>query len=316
MKNKKLWVLGLISVLCVLIFIFWNILPNTFWYAFPRRALKIWGMAVAALSIALSTLIFQTLSQNRLLTPGILGLDALYILIQTTLVFVVGAESVWISQKELNFIVTAVLLVLFTMFVLRGFMSTPKNGMIFLSLAGLIMGTLFQSAATFLQTIIDPNEFGSIQGKMYASFNNMRIELLSLTTIMVVVLGIYLYRQKHVLDVMSLGRTYAVNLGIEEAKLRKRWVLIVGMLIAVSTALIGPITFLGLLGINLTRQIFKTYRHGILMIGSILIVLIMLVSSQWITEHILNFAIPVAVLINGVGGLYFIVLLLKEKIND
>ncbi|WP_070001140.1 iron chelate uptake ABC transporter family permease subunit [Cellulosilyticum sp. I15G10I2] len=314
--KKLMGVLGTLLIIVLLLFLFWGMLPGTFAYAFPRRLIKIWAMAVVAAAIALSTLVFQTLSENRLLTPSILGLDSLYILIQTLVIFFLGSTHVFITNKELNFILTGSFLIVFVMIILKHFLTVKRNGMVFISLAGLIMGTLFGSSATFLQTIIDPNEFSVLQGRMYAGFNQIRLELLILTSIIICGVGIYIFKQKYVLDVMALGKFYAVNLGIDENRMRKKWIVAVGILVAASTALVGPITFLGLLCVNLARTLCKTYRHSTLIIISFLIGFIALVASQLIVERILQFSTPMVVLINGIGGLYFILLLLKENRHD
>lgn len=314
--KRLMGLLGVLLIIFVLMFLFWGILPGTFAYAFPRRVIKIWAMAVVAAAIALSTLVFQTLSENRLLTPGILGLDSLYILIQTLILFFMGSTHVLITNKEINFVLSGIILILFVIMILKHFLTVKRNGMVFISLAGMIMGTLFGSSSTFLQTIIDPNEFSVLQGRMYAGFNQIRLELLILTSIIVCGVGIYIFKQRYVLDVMALGKFYAVNLGIDENRMRKKCIVAVGILVATSTALVGPITFLGLLCVNLARTICKNYRHSTLIIISFFIGFIGLVTSQLIIERILQFSTPMVVLINGIGGLYFILLLLKENRHD
>ena len=111
---------------------------------------------------------------------------------------------------------------------------------------------------------------------------------------------------------MNLGREIAINLGINHDKLSKKLLLVVAVLVSISTALVGPITFLGLLVVNLSYQFFKTYKHSYLITGSVLISIIALVGGQFIVERILNFSTTVSIIINFIGGLYFIYLLLKE----
>lgn len=182
-----------------------------------------------------------------------------------------------------------------------------------LLLVGLILGTLFQSVSAFMQMMIDPNEFLHIQDKMFASFNNINTNILLLSIAILMAIGLYSYRYLKILDVLSLGREHSINLGVNHDKTTKSMLLIISILVSVSTALVGPITFLGLLVVNLSREFLKTYKHKYLIIGSILISVLALVGGQLLTERVFNFSTPISVIINFVGGFYFIYLLLKEN---
>jgi len=115
------------------------------------------------------------------------------------------------------------------------------------------------------------------------------------------------------LDVIALGRYTAINLGVPYDKLVQRMLILSSVLIAVSTALVGPITFFGLIVANLSYQFFKTYKHSVLIAGSCVMSIVALVGGQWMVERIFNFDTTLSVIINFVGGVYFIYLLLKES---
>ncbi|MDP3523316.1 MAG: iron chelate uptake ABC transporter family permease subunit, partial [Hoeflea sp.] len=65
-------------------------LRGDLWFAMELRSVRLLALMQVALSVALSTLVFQTITGNHILTPSIMGMDALYILIQTSLVFALG----------------------------------------------------------------------------------------------------------------------------------------------------------------------------------------------------------------------------------
>ncbi|WP_205689094.1 iron chelate uptake ABC transporter family permease subunit [Bacillus subtilis] len=71
--------------------------------------------------------------------------------------------------------------------------------------------------------------------------------------------------------------------------------------------------FLGLLVVNVARELFRTYRHTYLLLGSFFISVIALVGGEFLVEKVFTFQTPLSVLIDLVGGLYFIYLLLKES---
>ena len=160
--------------------------------------------------------------------------------------------------------------------------------------------------------VIDPNEFLVLQNRMFASFNNVNTDILLIALVAMGVVLLYSRRYFAVLDVLALGRDQAINLGVEYEGIVRRMLIVVAVLMAVSTGLVGPITFLGLLVTNLAREFLSTYEHKYLVLGSVLVAVIALVGGQLLAERVLNFATPISVLINLAGGLYFIYLLLKE----
>ncbi|WP_147533584.1 iron chelate uptake ABC transporter family permease subunit [Bacillus marasmi] len=313
MHNKlKTTILVIISLALIAVFVFTDV--GTQWdYVLPKRGLKILAIVLTGAAIGISTLVFQTITNNRILTPSIIGLDSLYMLIQTLLVFVFGSGNLTLMNKNVNFILSIALMVMFSGILYKVLFKREGNNIYFLLLIGLIFGTLFQSLSSFMQVMIDPNEFLLIQDKMFASFNNIKTELLYLSVFLIVAVCIYGYRFFKYLDVMSLGKEQAVNLGVDYDYVVKRLLIVIAILISISTALVGPITFLGLLVVNVAYQFFNTYKHSYLIIGTILLSIIALVGGQLIVERVFTFSTTLSVIINFIGGVYFIYLLLKEN---
>ena len=56
-----------------------------------RRATTLATLVLVATAVGVSTVLFHTVTANRILTPSIMGLDALYIALQTAAVFLLGA---------------------------------------------------------------------------------------------------------------------------------------------------------------------------------------------------------------------------------
>ncbi|MDF9758985.1 MULTISPECIES: iron chelate uptake ABC transporter family permease subunit [Peribacillus] len=312
MNNKsKIIILAVLAAALTAGYIFWDLGPN--WdYALPRRVIKIIAIIVVGCAIAFSTVIFQTVTNNKILTPSILGLDSMYMLIQTGVIFLFGSTHIMIMNKNLNFLVTLTAMLIFSSLLFK-FMFKKNRNIYFLLLIGIIFGTLFGSMSSFMQVLIDPNEFQMIQNKMFASFNNVNTDLLTLAIILMIAVMIYFMRFLKYLDVMSLGRDQAINLGVDYDFVTKRVLIVVTILISISTALIGPITFLGLLVANVAYQFIKSYQHKHIIPGAMLISVIALVGGQFIVERIFTFSTTLSVIINFVGGVYFIYLLLKEN---
>ncbi|HWO96536.1 MAG TPA: iron chelate uptake ABC transporter family permease subunit [Bacillus sp. (in: firmicutes)] len=311
-NNVKLSVLAIVSIILVALFLFLD-LGSNWGYALPRRGKKILAIVVTGGVIAFSTMVFQTITNNRILTPSILGLDSLYLLVQTFVIFVFGSASLTASDKNINFIISVGMMVVFAGLLYKVLFKREEQNIYFLLLIGLIFGTFFGSLSSFMQVLIDPNEFLLVQDKMFASFNNVNTDLLIIAIIIVLLTIGYFWRFTKYLDVLSLGKEQAINLGVDYDYVVKRLLIVIAILVSVSTALVGPITFLGLLVANVTHEFLKTHQHKQLILGAVLISVIALVGGQLIVERVFTFSTTLSVIINFVGGVYFIYLLLKEN---
>jgi iron complex transport system permease protein len=308
----KMLILAGIALAACGVYLFQD-LNGSFDYALPRRGVKVFAMVLTGVAIAYATVVFQTITHNRILTPSIMGLDSLYMLLQTLLIFFLGSDHITILNKQVNFLLSIAVMVIFALLFYRLLFRGDNQPIYFLLLIGIICGTFFSSISTFLQVLIDPNEFQVVQDRMFASFNNVNADLVWTSLVIIAVLIGFAWRHNASMDVLSLGRDTAVNLGINYDSLVKGMLVLAAVLIAVATALVGPITFFGLIVANLSYQFFKSYKHSVLLAGAIIISVIALVGGQWVVERVFTFNTTLSVIINFIGGVYFIYLLLKES---
>lgn len=313
MGNRvKAGILTMITVLCIGIFLFADV-GSDWGYVLSRRSIQIVAIVFTGGAIALSTVVFMTVTNNRILTPSIIGLDSLYMLIQTLVIFLFGSTTLTMMNKNVHFILSAGLMVLFAGLLYKFLFKKEQHNIYFLLLIGLIFGTLFESLSSFMQVLLAPGEFLTLQNKMFASLNNIHTEILFSAIVIFVLTFVYFLRFIKYLDVLSLGREAAISLGVDYDWVVKRLLLIVAIMISVATALVGPITFLGLLVANVAFQLFDTYQHRYFIPGAILISIIALVGGHWVVDKVFTFSTPLSVIINFAGGVYFIYLLLKEN---
>ena len=199
---------------------------------------------------------------------------------------------------------------------LFGFYFKKNNSnVITLLLLGVIFGQLFSNVSSFFMMLVDPNDFASIQSSMFASFNNINKDLVYFCVIPLLLISALLFRMSNILDVFWLDNDNATSLGVDVGKVTKHVLILVAILISVSTALVGPVMFFGLLVANLAKEFFRTYRHRTLLIGSSLMAMSMLLSGQWAIENLFKFETTLSVVINFIGGLYFLSLLVRQKIQ-
>ena len=311
-NSTKLIILAILAIVSIALFSLWNI-QGGFSYAFPKRLERVFAMVITGTAIAFATVIFQTVTHNRLLTPSMMGVDSMYEVVQTVIYFILGSASIFVVDRYLNFSVSIIAMVLFALLLYRFLFRADKYPIFLLLLAGMIIGTLLGSLVTFLQVIIDPLEYEALQSRLFASFMNVKTELILIAAVILIICFTIGSRMLHKLHVMSLGRDNAINLGVNYDKIVLQVLILASVLIATSTALVGPVTFLGLIVANLAYQYFATYKHSVLIAGASLISIIALVGGQFIVQHVFNLSTTISVIINFVGGIYFIYLILKES---
>ncbi|EAK8040327.1 TPA: iron chelate uptake ABC transporter family permease subunit [Campylobacter jejuni] len=308
MRNKML-ILSFLTLNMIGIFIFVGL--NGFdEYALKSRFLQIAAIIIVAICIAVSTVIFQTLCNNKILTPAIIGLDSLYMLLQSALIFSFGAANLSVYKNDINFLITLVCMVVFSLGLYKILFSSDRS-IYLIMLLGLVFGTLFSTLSSFFEVLIDPDEFMVIQGRMFASFDNIAFDVLILAYIISFLSFIWIFRYMKFLDPLNLGKDLAINLGINYQKISKQLMIIIAILTSISTALVGPITFLGLLVVNITYELFKTAKYSILLSACILISILALLGGVFFVSRVFDYNATISVVINFLGGIYFIYLVLK-----
>lgn len=311
--NAPIVILTIMILVSCALFLTLGINPGSMEYALSKRVPKLIAIALTGACIGFSTIVFQTITDNRILTPSVMGIDSLYVSIQTVLIFAFGSTSIFVSDRRLNFLICIVFMVIGSLGLYKLVFKKENSNIMFLLLVGMICGTFFKSLSSFMQMVIDPNEYLVLQNKLFASFNNVNVEILVLSVIILLLIIPFVCDDIKYFDVMSLGKDHAINLGVDYDKLMKKSLIIISILISVSTALVGPVTFLGILVANIAREMIKTYKHSYIITVSILVSIFTLVFGQLMIERILKLSTPVSVIINMIGGVYFMYLLYKES---
>ena len=313
--SVKIVILAIASLCMTAVFVGQGLTWDNYEFFLSLRMPKLLSIVLAAVAIAASSLVFQTITNNRILTPSILGFDSLYMLVQTSLLFVFGGTSFWVIDSITNFGLSVSVMILFSFALFHFYFKSKRNNVFTLLLIGIVCGSVFSSLSNFLAMLIDPNEFAVLQNVMFASFNNVKSELvyLSIFPLGLCLLGLWVLAPK--LDVLWLGVDNATSLGVNTKRLTQMVLVIVSVMVAVSTALVGPVLFFGLITVSLARQIFSSYQHRVLILASSLLAVVLLVSGQWFVEKVMAFETTVSVIINLVGGLYFMFLLLRTRIQ-
>ena len=310
-SQKRVWLLLSIALICIIFFMSFNLKGNIR-YILTHRMWIVLTMILVAFSAATSTLLFQTVTHNRILTPSIMGFESLFVLIQTIVIFFIDVQGIPYIGIMGKFIVESFLLILFSLLLYKGLFTKFKQNLHLVLLIGIILGTLFRSFANLLQRLMTPTEFAVLQSRIFATFTRADPILIIFSFIIAIGIGLFLWRMRFQFDVLALGRDNAINLGVNYHQSVTIILLLVSILVAISTALVGPFTFFGLLIANLAYSISRSSQHRFLLPTAFLLGVIFLVGGQMFLEHVLNMVGAITVVIEFIGGSLFIFLLLKK----
>ena len=300
----------LLTLAAALLYQFAFINPKHFAFALSLRTPRLAAILIAGFAIASASLVFQTIIRNTIVTPCLLGMNSLYVLVHTLVVFVFGAGSMFAVNPLLSFAVDLVVMGAAAYFVYNLLFEKTGGSVLYILLIGTVLSTFFSSAQLSLTRIMDPNEYDALLNTLTANFSNVNAAVIVPSALLLAAVFWRLRGDTAILDILALGREPAINLGVEYDRVIRRLMLGVALYIAIATALVGPLSFLGLITANLSRQLFPTHRHSILIAGSVLTGMLILTAGQFVVEHVALYSVPVSVFITIAGGLYFLYLIL------
>ena len=320
MKKKTRIFLGILAVMVVLLVAAYLLIPTknsttVSNFILQRRFLKLLVMMIVSCAIPISTISFQTVVQNRFLTPGVLGIESLFVFIQSGLYYFESLVGVKVEQSVIIYSVTIAIqigLLLLLMNASKGMMLTNFKVVLLLTMA---FSMLLRNASTFLQVLMDPNEFDKLQSSLYPSFQKMNAQpmMIGVAIGLFVLLMMVFYKIRHQLDALHLGVDGAKMLGINTKRLSNVVIVVVIFMTSLSTILVGPLQFLGFMIANLTYQLTKEYKHSVLWLFSAVLGLVIVLAAQLIVERIFLLTIPISVFIEGIGGVLYLILLVKGE---
>ncbi len=284
-----------------------------FGYVIPKRLVRLAAIAVGGVCVALPAIVFQTLVGNRILTPAILGYEAVYLLWQSLLLLLLGTEGLAALGMGGNFAVSIVLMLGYSWALQRWLLRSGANDVYLLLLLGLVLTMVIGTFTQFVQLRISPGEFAVFQGLSHASFNRARPETLLLSALAVAAVCLAGRRSLPVLDVLVLGREQAISLGVDHARQVRRHLALIAVLVAVSTSLIGPTAFMGIFVAHIAYALAGASRHRATLPLGCAVAIAIFLAAQLLVEHAFNYQTTVSILVNLVCGAYFLALVVRGR---
>lgn len=283
-----------------------------FWRIARLRATMVVVMLVVAFCQALATVSFQTATNNRIVTPSIMGFEALYVAVQTAAVYFLGVAGAGLLKGLPQFVLMVVLMVGLSC-ALYGWLLSGRYGNIqIMLLIGIIIGGGLASVASFMRRLLSPSEFDVLTARMFGSMANAEASYLPVAIPLCLVAGGALWWQAKRLNIVALGREASTNLGLDHRREIMRVLFLISILMAVSTALVGPMTFLGFLVATLAYQFADTYDHHHLFPVAALIGFVVLAGSYFVLKNVFYAEGVVSIIIEMVGGSVFLFVILRK----
>ena len=310
-SSHRLLLLVLLAVSCSILFLLLNHKADL-WFTVQFRGKKLALLIIVAIAIAVSTVVFQAICQTTIVSPSLMGFDNLYILVQTGIVFLLGSQTFLNLPLWLTFLLNCAVMMFLAIGLFNGFIRRHQANIHLMLLVGIVLGVLFSSASQAMQRVISPTDFMVLQDAFFASFVNKPMDQLVFLGAVVVILCLRIYFSAAQLDLIALGRDKTISLGVQYETKVKELLICVSALVAVSTALVGPILFFGLLVANLTYRMFPSAGYATLIQASGLVAVSVLVLGETIVQHVFQFHTQLAIVIEFFGGLLFLYLVFSN----
>ncbi len=283
-----------------------------FWIIAKLRASNILTMVIVAACQAIATVAFQTVTNNRIITPSIMGFEALYRVVQTGAIFVLGVAGVTFFTGVSQFVLQVAIMVGLSV-ALYGWLLSGKLGNIqIMLLVGIIIGTGLGSISTFMQRLLTPSEFDVLTARLFGSMANADMSYMPVAIPLVLIAGGYLVLSSKKMNILALGKETTINLGINHRREVMKSLFFISILMAVTTALVGPLTFLGFLVATLAYQLADTYDHRFIYPMSFLIGFVVLAGAYFIMKNVFYAEGVVGIIIEAVGGITFLIFILRK----
>ncbi|MCM3484237.1 iron chelate uptake ABC transporter family permease subunit [Kocuria rosea] len=283
-----------------------------FWRIADRRVTSVVIMAVVAFCQAIATVSFQTATNNRIITPSIMGFESLYVAIQTSTVYFLGAAGILVLQGVPQFLLQVALMVALSLALYGWLLSGRYGNLQVMLLVGIIIGGGLGSVSTFMQRLLSPSEFDVLSARLFGSVTNAQADYLPVAVPLCLLAGGALWLRSSRLNVVALGRDVSLNLGLRHRAEIMGTLFLVSVLMAVSTALVGPMTFLGFLVATLAYQFADTYDHRHLFPVAVLTGFLVLTGAYFVLNHVFYAQGVVSIIIELVGGSVFLYVILRK----
>jgi len=308
----RLVIAAVLAVVALVGYLGWNVRGNVE-FALQLRGATAGAMLVAAFAQGVATVIFHTVTANRILSPSVMGFDALFVLMQTVLVALFGGQVLAATEGIPRLVIQTALMVGFAVALYRWLFTRSTGGLYVTLLVGVVLGMAFTTISTFIERLLHPTAYDLLSLELFGRLTSVKADQLPLAFVVCAAVGGLVWARRHVLDGLLLGRELATSIGINHRRELTVMLALVAVLVAFSTALVGPMTFFGFLIATLSYQLAGTHRHGHVLPMAFLLGVVGLAGGQFILQHLFYASGFLTVIIEFAGGIVFLAILIGGR---
>jgi len=273
-------------------------------FRLPRLIMAI----VAGSSLAIAGMLMQTLFNNPLAGPYVLGINS-----GASLAVALGTLSgISMFSSNIGLIGLALIGALVFGFIVLAFSLFVRNSLSLL-LVGIMIGSFTTAITSLLQTMSSADSLKVFTIWGMGSLQQVELSQLGIITLFFIIglfLSFFLIKP---LNALVLGENASLLLGVPVKNLRIIIIVITALLAGLVTAFCGPIAFVGLAIPNLCKLLFKTQQHLVLLLGNMLLGALFLISCDILVQGLEPFIlVPINVITSIVGAPFVIFIILKR----
>lgn len=229
------------------------------------RIPRVFTAVFAGIALALSGLLMQTLFQNPLAGPYVLGINSG----ASLMVALTTMTGISLFTQDFGLVGAALIGALATgLFIL--FCSLYVKNKVSLLLVGIMFGSFAGALVSVVQSYSNPNDLKTFVMWSFGSLQNVELHQLGLIFFIIIVGLILTFLLAKPLNLLVIGERNASFLGVNIKGVRFLIILITAIFTGTITAFCGPIAFVGLIVPNIVKMIYKTTQQNHLIIGSLL----------------------------------------------
>ncbi|WP_350258973.1 iron chelate uptake ABC transporter family permease subunit [Scrofimicrobium sp. R131] len=282
--------------------------------AVQLRLVSVATIVVVATCQGVGTVLFHTITGNRILTPSIMGFEAIYVVMQTALVFFFGGAMLANTDGLAKIAIQSLLMIGVTTALFTWLFTYRRASLHVTLLIGVVLGIGLGSLSTFMQRLLTPSDFDLLRARLFGNLSNSNPAYLPYAAGLAALLVALVWTRRHHLDVLALGPAVATSLGLNYRREVTGVLIIVSALMSISTALVGPLAFLGFIVATLTYQLSGSGQHRVTLPLVVVLGTAVLLSGYFILRHVFYAAGLLSVIIEFIGGLTFLVFLLRKGV--
>ncbi|EES91713.1 iron ABC transporter permease [Clostridium botulinum] len=259
-------------------------------------------------ALALSGMVFQSIFQNPLISPDVLGVTSGCSFGAAIGIVFMAASNIIIQVLSFIF---GLVSVIFSLFLCN---SMKNNKILALIISGIVTSSIASSGVMIIKYFADPfKELPTIDFWLMGGFYNSKWSNLSVVMPLVFIATIIIFLFKWRLKVLTMGEDEAKLLGVDVKKLRAVCILAATLLVSSVISVTGIISWIGILAPHIVKSIVKEDITKIIPLTIITGAIIMVIADT-LARSLISTEIPISILTSLIGAPFLVYIFNKKEV--